>query len=94
MKEFVEKIAVRLEKKIPSINVSVTILNLIFKTNSRFFGIKKIEKISQTIDKWLSNDVYQAEKIKDRYGFIPETPIEFAIDRQIGWYKQNKDLKT
>jgi len=90
MKEFVGKIAARLKRKILPIGASPSVLTFIFQMNSKLFGIKKIEKLSQTVEKWLSDDIYSAEKIKVKYNFTPETSIEKAIERQIAWYKQNK----
>ena len=62
------------------------------RLNSKFIRNKKLDKIKDTIEKWLSDDVYSAEKITEKYGFEPKTSISEAIDKQIEWYKKVKKV--
>lgn len=93
MKELVGEIAKHLDKKIPKFAISPRFLQLFFQLNAKFFGLKQIYKISKTVEKWLSDDIYSAEKIKQEYGFQPEVSIAEAINRQISWHKSEKQKK-
>jgi len=91
MKDFVNEIAVRLNKRIVPVSVPAYFLRTIFKVNSKVFKSKKIKKISDTVEKWLSDDVYSADKIARIYDYKPQTTIRKAIARQVDFYKTNKE---
>ena len=91
MKDFVNEIAVRLNKKIVPVSVPAHFLRTIFKVNAKVFKSKKIKKISDTVEKWLSDDVYSADKIARIYDYKPQTTIRKAIARQVDFYKTNKE---
>ncbi|MDQ3323109.1 MAG: SDR family NAD(P)-dependent oxidoreductase [Acidobacteriota bacterium] len=90
MSEFVECIGESLERKIPKINIPPFIFERFFKLNSKIAWIKKIENLARIIEKWLSDDVYSAEKIARAYNFKPETSTTDAVKRQIAFYKLHK----
>jgi nucleoside-diphosphate-sugar epimerase len=90
MKDFVNEIAGRLDKKIYGFSIPEKFIRNVFRINSKFIGNKKLDKIKDTIEKWLSDDVYSAGKINEKYGFVPKTSISKAIDKQIEWYKKVK----
>ncbi len=90
LKEFVEEIAARLNKKIPKLYVPENLLRPVFRLNSKIFKIGRIQRLSNTVEKWLADDVYSAEKIKARYGFEPQTSIAEAIRRQIESFQNRK----
>jgi len=87
MKQLVERIAETLERKIPPLNISPSLARFIFKLNNKTAGIKKIERIARSIEKWLSDDVYSAEKIASAYDFRTETSILDAVEKQALRYK-------
>ncbi|MGI8639532.1 MAG: NAD-dependent epimerase/dehydratase family protein [Pyrinomonadaceae bacterium] len=93
MKEFVGEIEKQLNKSVPKFHIPFGILQKIFLINAKVLGIKKIKKISDTIEKWLSDDIYAARKIKQNYNFEPHTSIAEAIEKQVKWYlgKKNKN---
>lgn len=90
MKDVVSEIETALNKKVPGIHLPVSLLKKGFKINSKIFRVKKISKLSETIDKWLSEDVFSSDKIASAYGFRAETPISEAIRRQVKAYKNRK----
>jgi UDP-glucose 4-epimerase len=90
MNRLVDKIADVLEKRIPRMFIPPMALKVVLGINTKFLGVKKINKIAQTIEKWLSDDFYAGKKIADEYEFTPETSIEEAIEKQVKWYKQQK----
>lgn len=93
MKDFVALIAGKLEKGIPKFKIPAGLFEWFFDFNQKFLGLKKIDKVSETFKKWLSDDVYSANKIAKVYNFKPETSIEQAIGKQVDWYR-NKRLKA
>ncbi len=90
MSEIVGQIALSLKKKIPKFSFSVELLRKLFQVNENVFRFKKIEKLSDTVEKWLSEEVFSGEKIKEEYGFYAETPIVEAINREVEFYKNRK----
>lgn len=93
MSELVGCIALVLGRKVPRINIPANVLELAFDANRRFVGINKIEKLAATLKKWLSDDVYSAEKIKRAYGFEPRTSVPEAVKKQIAYYKNEIKIK-
>ena len=90
MNEIVSQISLSLGKRVPKWHVSPILLKKFFRLNSEFAKIKKINKLAETIDKWLSDDVFSGEKFKEAYNFEAETPISEAIKRQVETYKKLK----
>ena len=92
MRDFVAGAAAKLNKRIPKFSVSPGLLEKLFLLNEKTLKIKKIKKISQTVEKWLSDDVYSGEKIKREYNFKPEIPVKEALEKQISWYQRQKGI--
>ncbi len=90
MKTVVSEISAVLDKKVPGIYVPFTLLEKVFRLNSKSFRLKRVFKLSETIQKWLSDDVYSGDKIASEYGFRAETPVSEAIRRQVEAYKNRK----
>ncbi len=90
MRDFVAGAAKNLNKKIPKFSLSPLFLEKFFWLNEKTLKIKKIEKVSQTVEKWLSDDVYSSEKFKREYNFRPETSISEALEKQINWYRKQR----
>ena len=90
MSDFVTGAEMSLKKRIPKISISPQLLEKFFLINEKTLKIKKIKKISQTVEKWLSDDVYSADKFAREYNFRPETSISEALEKQIGWYQKQK----
>ena len=87
MKNFVAEIAKQFDKTIPNIKIPAGLLKIFFQLNAKLLKLQKVNKISETIEKWLSDDIYSARKIKEVYDFQPQYTIVEAITRQINWYK-------
>jgi hypothetical protein len=54
------------------------------------FKLRGIARLSQTVEKWLSEEIYTAAKIKREYGFEAQTSIAEAIKRQVEFYLKSK----
>jgi len=91
MKDFVNNISTGLNKKIIPIKIPASFLRNLFRLNDRYLKIKKIDKVSETVEKWLSDDVYSADKITKLYQFRPQTTIQEAICKQIQYYKTHSN---
>ncbi|HSK72508.1 MAG TPA: NAD(P)-dependent oxidoreductase [Pyrinomonadaceae bacterium] len=87
VKEIVELIAENLERNIPKIFISSGLLLKSLQFSSRILNSRKIEKLSETIYKWVSNEAFSADKIKREYGFETQTSIAEALKREVGWYR-------
>jgi GlcNAc-P-P-Und epimerase len=90
MKEIVSSIAASLNKKVSRITIPIAIFDKIFSANSKIFRSKRLFKLSETVEKWLSSDVFSGKKIADEYGFRAETPISEALCRQVKFYKNRE----
>ncbi|CAN5720014.1 NAD-dependent epimerase/dehydratase family protein [soil metagenome] len=82
MRTLVSIISDQLKKKVPGFSIPAFLPAMFFGINSKTFNLKTIERMSQTFEKWLSEDVYPTDKIKTAYGFVAETPIEQAVKQQ------------
>jgi nucleoside-diphosphate-sugar epimerase len=90
MFDFVSLIAKQLKKEIPKYSIPAELFEFLFKVKDKFPAVKKVDRLLRTIEKWLSDDVYSADKIAEVYNFKTKTSIEQAIERQIDWYKNKK----
>lgn len=86
MRDFVSSAAKNLDVKIPKFSIPPAVLEKFFNLNRKLFKIKKIAKISETVEKWLSDDVYTSARFESEYHFKPQTSISDALKRQISWY--------
>jgi nucleoside-diphosphate-sugar epimerase len=90
MKNIVSYIEQALGKKVVPIGIPPGFLKLAFGVNSKTLGVGKISRLEETVDKWLSDEIFSAERFKADYAFRPETAIEEAIKREVAWYLANK----
>lgn len=90
MNDIVSEIYRHLQKKNPRFRLPPKILNPFFVLNRKTFRIGVIEKLHETIVKWISDDVFSGRKIKEQYGFAPSTPVLEAITREVENYQSAK----
>lgn len=89
MSEIVSNISENLGKKIPKIYVPANFLIKVLRICSGMnFG--RLKKILETIEKWVAEDVYISEKIREKYDFSTEVSVKEAIEREVIWYKNRK----
>ena len=93
MQEIVSEIAKNLEKKVPGIYVPKNFLQKNLRLSAKIFPVRKLRKLSETIEKWLSDDIFSGEKIALEYGFRAQTPVSEAIQRQVETYQRKKSQK-
>lgn len=88
MHELVSIISSSLNKKVPSFSIPESVPRFLINLSGKLIGSQRIGKFSKIFDKWLSDNVYIADKIKAEYGFEPETSISTAVRKQCEWYSK------
>ncbi len=94
MKEIVEAISRNLSKSPLKMRISEQFIRKVFRINARTISNGFLNKTEQTVEKWLSNDIFSGKKLYDKYGFTPQTPISEAISRQVKYYLEKKMLRN
>lgn len=89
MRDLVTIISDKLKKPVPRFSIPASLPGIVFGLNSKTLNLKTVNKISETLEKWLSEDIYPANKIKEDYGFAAKIPIEEAVARQCEWFIRN-----
>lgn len=51
---------------------------------------RRLAGLNQTVKKWLADDVYDARRFEEAYGFQTETSLQDGLKREVDWYKNNK----
>lgn len=92
MRELVKAISAALKKNVPGFSVPAFLPNLFIRANEKHFRSKFIGKYSKIFDKWLSDDIYLADKIRNEYGFEPKTSVVDAVEKQCEWYRKQRSL--
>lgn len=90
MKNIVSEIALRLNRKIPKIRLPVSFVKKTLQVSKPIFKTERADELSGAVEKWLSEEVFSADKIKKDYGFEPETTVAEALRRQINSYQKSK----
>jgi len=90
MKEIVEIISQTLKKSVYGISVNEKLVEALCIINSKTIKNKKIEKKRRTIEKWLADDVYSSEHLKQTYKYEPVISVKEAITREVAWYLKQK----
>jgi nucleoside-diphosphate-sugar epimerase len=86
MREIVEIIGSKLNKKIPPARIPAALVKRILRYGAHTLAWRQIKRAEKTIAKWLAEDVYSAEKIKRELGFVPRISAKEAIEREVEWY--------
>ncbi|MCD9188064.1 MAG: NAD(P)-dependent oxidoreductase [Pyrinomonadaceae bacterium] len=90
MKEIVSEISNSLNKKDSHISFPEAIPRLLFNLNRKTLRIGKILKLEETFRKWVSDDLFSANLIKEQYGFEPQVSIREAIRLETEAYLRQK----
>lgn len=90
MSEIVGVIEQALGKKALPGHIPSGLLRAGFAVSRNTVGIAKLEKISNTVEKWLSDEIFPAEAIKRELGFETTTPVIQAIKLETEHYLKNK----
>jgi nucleoside-diphosphate-sugar epimerase len=91
MTKLVNTISATLGKRVPRIRIPGALPRSILSLNSKTLKLQRLEKLSQTLEKWLCEDLFIAEKIDERYGFRPAVSIEDAVRMQCRWFLERRN---
>jgi len=51
---------------------------------------RRLVGLNQTVKKWLAEDVYDARRFEEVYGFQTKTSLQDGLKREVDWYKNSK----
>jgi nucleoside-diphosphate-sugar epimerase len=90
MRELIDTISTTLGKRVWRVRVPASVPKFLLDLNSKTIGLRPLEKVSATLEKWLCDDLFLAEKIKTEYSFEPDVSLKTAIRMQCRWYMENQ----
>ena len=90
MKEIVKTVESGLKKNAPPVRIAPRVVEFICRLNAKTLRLKKISNFRETAEKWLSDDVYAAEKFEKDYDFEFTVSARQAIRRGVDWYKKTE----
>jgi UDP-glucose 4-epimerase len=90
MREIVDEIAKALKKSVPPIHLPAMPLRKSLSFLGKMSGVKKIEKVAETIEKWTSDDIFSGEKIREEIGFQTVSNPSEGIRREVLYYRNQK----
>ena len=91
MKQIVAVIEEALGRHVPRTHIPAWPARWAFGVNDATLRLGAVARISQTFERWLSDDIYSAERLKREIGFTPATPMADAIRDQCRWYAASKE---
>lgn len=86
MSDLVKSISSNLNRSVLPVSIPESLFRSLFYVNSITLESGKILKLQATVEKWLSDDVYDANKIRRAYDFKAETTLTEGIKRQVQDY--------
>lgn len=90
MKEIVSLIAENLGRKVPQFYLPDGVLRSFLQAGLKIRNAAKMRNLLETIEKWVAEDVYPADKLKRAYKFAPDVSAAEALRRETDWYKNEK----
>jgi UDP-glucose 4-epimerase len=86
--EIVSEISGALDRKVRKLHIATAVLKRLVNLAIRIgFGPTRLLR---SVDTFLSESVYSAEKIEQVYSFSPKTTPKEALRKQVEWYLDNK----
>jgi len=55
---------------------------------------RRLAGLNQTVKKWLAEDVYDARRFQEAYGFQTKTSLQDGLKREVEWYKNKQQKKS
>lgn len=52
-------------------------------------GFGRIEDVAPTVEKWLSDDVYPADRFRKHFAYEPRISFDEGIAREVRWYREH-----
>lgn len=89
MREIVDGISDALGKQPFPVKVPASLALLLSRYFSRI-STHRMAGIHQTIKKWLAEDVYDARRFEEAFGFQTRTSLKDGLRQEVDWYQYNK----
>lgn len=86
--ELVDQLSIELNSKLLPLRLSPSLLKAGFGILKLTPLRAKADSVSRSLATWLSDDVYSAELIKERYDFSAKTDTKDAIRKEAEFYKE------
>ena len=94
MSEIVGTISETLQRRPRRLKIPENLLRAFFLVNKTKLSFERLKKLEKTFEKWLSDDIFDGRKFREKFEFCPETKISEALERQVKYYlRQKKILK-
>lgn len=90
MKDIVSEISKHLDRRIFPYSIPVGIPLGVLRFLHTQTGIDGFGRVANSLQKWISNDVYSADKLFASYGFQPKVSVAEALRREVAWYSERK----
>jgi nucleoside-diphosphate-sugar epimerase len=91
MREIVDGIGDALGKHPFPLRVPASLALLLGRCMSKIPN-RRLVGLSQTIKKWLADDVYDTRRFEEAYGFQTKTSLQEGLKREVDWYRK-KSIK-
>ena len=89
MREIVDGIGDSLGKHPFPLHVPASLALLLGRYLSKIPN-RRLAGLSQTVKKWLAEDIYDARRFQKAYGFQTKTSLQDGLKREVDWYRKNK----
>jgi nucleoside-diphosphate-sugar epimerase len=91
MREIVSTLACSLGRRPPSLHVPARIPLAAAVIGSKIPGIAiRARRFRSTLDKWLSDEVFDATLFRDAFGWHPQISLDRGLARQVAQYRLNR----
>jgi nucleoside-diphosphate-sugar epimerase len=90
MKEIVQTISERLDRKMPRLAIPEKFFRGFFRLNKTKLSLEYLKKFEKTFEKWLSDDIFSGERFYEKFNFKPETTVYEALSKQVDYYLSHK----
>jgi nucleoside-diphosphate-sugar epimerase len=86
MREIVQALASALGRRVPVWHVPAPLALALASAVSRL-PVDRFSRLHVTVQKWLEDDYYAADKIKHALGYEPLVDLPTGIGREVAWYR-------
>jgi len=88
--EIVGAISNSLGKRPPKLRIPARLVHAILKVNKTGLRSELLKNLENTLEKWLSDDIYTGRKFTENHEFRTTTSIPEALGREVGFYLEVK----
>jgi len=89
MQEVVEGLAANLGRRLPYWHIPTPIALTASGVVSKILPISRLQTFHNTVQKWVTDDVYDATKFCETFDFQPQVSLAEGLQREVAWYRQH-----